>query len=65
MKFDKVIPILYSANVVASLAYYTEILEFENKWVKDLPTFGGVSKDCGEVFFCEKEQGSPGTAFIC
>jgi len=62
MKFDKAIPILYSANVAASLAYYTEVLEFESKWGwEDPPTFGGVSKDCVEVFFCERGQGNPGT----
>ncbi|MGZ8542069.1 MAG: glyoxalase superfamily protein [Chitinophagaceae bacterium] len=62
MKFDKATPILYSADVAASLAFYTGVLEFERKWGwEEPPTFGGVSKDCVEVFFCEKGQGSPGT----
>ena len=62
MKFDKAIPILYSSNVAASIAYYTGVLEFEEKWGwEDPPTFGGVSKDCVEIFFCERGQGSPGT----
>ncbi len=62
MKFDKAVPILYSSNVANSLTFYTEVLEFENKWAwDDPPSFGGVSKDCVEIFFCEKAQGHPGT----
>jgi predicted enzyme related to lactoylglutathione lyase len=62
MNFEKTVPILYAADVAASLSYYTNILGFENKWGwEDPPTFGGVSKDCVEIFFCEKGQGSPGT----
>lgn len=64
MKFECAIPILYSADVARSIAYYTEVLQFEEKWEWDTPpTFGGVSKDHLEVFFCEKGQGSPGTWF--
>jgi len=45
MKMEKVIPILYSANVADSLAYYTTVLEFESKWGWEAPpTFGGVCK---------------------
>ena len=62
MKMEKVIPILYSANVADSLTYYTTVLDFESKWGwEDPPTFGGVCKDSVEVFFCEKGQGNPGT----
>ena len=62
MKFDKTIPILYSSNVAKSLAYYINILGFEDKWGwEDPPTFGGVSRDGVEIFFCEKGQGNPGT----
>ncbi len=43
-------------------AYYTGILGFEKKWGwEEPPTFGGVSKDGVEIFFCERGQGSPGT----
>jgi GNAT superfamily N-acetyltransferase/catechol 2,3-dioxygenase-like lactoylglutathione lyase family enzyme len=62
MRFKHVVPILYSSSVVKSLAFYTEILSFENKWDwGNPPTFGGVSKDGVEVFFCENGQGNPGT----
>ena len=62
MKFKNAIPILYSANVVRSLTYYTEVLGFENKWDwGNPPTFGGISRDGVQIFFCEKGQGNPGT----
>jgi hypothetical protein len=47
MAFESIVPILYSADVVRSLAYYMEQLAFDEKWTWDDPTtFGGVSKDC-------------------
>lgn len=62
MSFQRSIPILYSDNVVRSLTYYMEVLNFDHKWDwGNPPTFGGVSKDGVELFFCEKEQGNPGT----
>lgn len=62
MKFKQAIPVLYSENVRRSLDYYTQVLQFDNKWEwDDPPTFGGVSKDWVQLFFCEKGQGHPGT----
>ena len=62
MIFESVVPILYSTNVARSLTYYVEQLAFDDKWEWDNPTtFGGVSKDCVRLFFCLKDQGSPGT----
>jgi catechol 2,3-dioxygenase-like lactoylglutathione lyase family enzyme/GNAT superfamily N-acetyltransferase len=62
MIFKHAVPILYSSDVTRSLTYYTEILGFESKWEWDNPpTFGGVSKDSVEIFFCKYGQGSPGT----
>ncbi len=62
MKYHHVNPVLYSADVLKSLRYYTEILGFENSWNWGKPpTFGGVSKNGVEIFFCEKGQGNPGT----
>lgn len=62
MRFKYSVPILYSENVPGSIKYYTEVLGFDNKWEWDEPaTFGGVSKDSIEIFFCEKGQGNPGT----
>jgi len=62
MKFKQVVPILNSSNVVNSLAYYTEVLGFEHKWEWGFPpSFGGVSKDSVQIFFCENGQGNPGT----
>lgn len=64
MKFEKTVPILYSADVSKSLAYYTEKLGFSEKWEWETPpTFGGVVKDEVEVFFCKEDQGHPGTWF--
>lgn len=62
MIFKHTVPIFYSSHVPSSLAYYTEVLGFEDKWGwGDPPTFGGVSKNSVEIFFCEKGQGNPGT----
>lgn len=62
MSFEEVVPILYSADVKRSLAYYIEKLAFDDKWEWDEPaTFGGVSKHNVRIFFCLKNQGSPGT----
>lgn len=62
MKFEKSNPILYSKDVVKSLAYYTDVLGFEDSWKWGEPTdFGGISKDGVEIFFCLNGQGSPGT----
>ena len=53
---------MYSADVSASILYYTEKLEFDNSWDWGKPaTFGGVSRNGIEIFFCEKGQGNPGT----
>ncbi len=62
MKFRHLNPILYSDNVVKSIDYYKNVLGFEGNWNWGTPpTFGGVSKDGVEIFFCEKGQGNPGT----
>lgn len=62
MKFEKAVPILYSANVRNSLNYYTEKLGFTEKWEwGDPPDFGGVVRDEVQIFFCETGQGNPGT----
>jgi hypothetical protein len=65
MKFDKVIPILYATDISKSIAYFVEQLKFETKWEWDQPpTFGGVSRDDAEIFFCKDAQGNPGT-WLC
>jgi len=62
MRFNTIVPILYSSDVVRSLAYYVDVLGFESKWEWGIPTsFGGVYKDSIEIFFCENGQGNPGT----
>jgi catechol 2,3-dioxygenase-like lactoylglutathione lyase family enzyme/GNAT superfamily N-acetyltransferase len=62
MIFKHVVPILNSSDITRSIAYYTEVLGFESKWEWDSPpTFGGVSKNSIEIFFCLNGQGSPGT----
>jgi GNAT superfamily N-acetyltransferase/catechol 2,3-dioxygenase-like lactoylglutathione lyase family enzyme len=62
MIFKHAVPILYSSDVLKSLSYYTDVLGFESRWEwGNPPTFGGVSKNSVEIFFCEKGQGNPGT----
>ena len=62
MEFESIVPILYSANLARSIAYYMNELAFDDKWEWDHPTtFGGVSKDAVRIFFCLKNQGNPGT----
>lgn len=62
MKFENAVTILYSKDVGRSIAYYVEQLAFEGHWEWETPpTFGGVSKDRVDVFFCKDGQGQPGT----
>ena len=62
MQFKHSVPILFSADVRRSIHYYTQVLEFDNKWEwDDPPSFGGVSKDVVQIFFCNNGQGHPGT----
>lgn len=65
MTFESIVPILYSDDIKRSIAYYTEVLGFEEQWSWDDPvTFGGVQTDCVRIFFCKGDQGNPGT-WIC
>lgn len=65
MKFESLIPILYSADLTRSFSYYTEQLGFEKKWDWGTPPdFGCVGKDNVEIFFCLKDQGNPGS-WLC
>lgn len=65
MKFESVVPILYSTDIPRSISYYTEQLGFTGQWLwDDPPTFGGVGLDCVRLFFCRNDQGNPGT-WIC
>jgi uncharacterized glyoxalase superfamily protein PhnB/GNAT superfamily N-acetyltransferase len=62
MIFKHSVPILYSSDVTKSIAYYMDVLGFEHKWEWGNPvTFGGISKDGVEIFFCKEGQGHPGT----
>ena len=62
LKLIRAVPILYSADVLKSISYYVEKLGFDNHWEwGNPPTFGGVSRDEVEIYFCEKCQGHPGT----
>src|SRR6185312_1583961 len=65
MKFDSVVPVLYSADVNRSIAYYTDKLGFSSSWVwDDGNSFGGVGLDQIAIFFCKEGQGHPGT-WLC
>ncbi len=65
MKFESLIPILYSADLAQSFSYYTEKLGFEKRWDwGEPPGFGCVGRDNVEIFFCLKNQGNPGT-WLC
>jgi uncharacterized glyoxalase superfamily protein PhnB/N-acetylglutamate synthase-like GNAT family acetyltransferase len=62
MIFQHAVPILYASDVSKSIQYYTEVFGFTNHWAwDDAPSFGGVSKDGVELFFCKDGQGHPGT----
>jgi hypothetical protein len=62
MKFNKSVTILYSTDVKASVEYFTKELGFTDSWIwDDAAGFGGISRDEVEIFFCLKDQGSPGT----
>ena len=62
MIFRHSVPILFSSDVRKSIDYYMEVLGFDSKWEwDDPPTFGGVSKNSVEIFFCKDGQGQPGT----
>jgi catechol 2,3-dioxygenase-like lactoylglutathione lyase family enzyme len=62
MIFKGSVPILFSSDIKKSIQYYTEILGFGGAWEwDDPPTFGGVSKDLVQIFFCKEGQGHPGT----
>jgi GNAT superfamily N-acetyltransferase/uncharacterized glyoxalase superfamily protein PhnB len=62
MRFSRITPILYSSDVAKSIDYYINVLQFDNHWTWDDPaTFGGVSKNAVDIFFCKECQGSPGT----
>ena len=65
MRYHHVTPILYSSDVLKSIQYYTETLGFENSWNwGEPPTFGGVSKNGVEIFFCEKARVIPAPDFL-
>lgn len=62
MKIESVIPILYSDDIKRSIAYYTDILGFEEHWSwDDEPSFGGVVDGNTAIFFCKGDQGHKGT----
>src|SRR5262245_56554544 len=62
---EGVTPILYVKDFAAAKKYYTEKLLFELLWDWGKPpTFGCVKLDMVEIFFCEGNQGSPGT-WLC
>lgn len=62
MKFSRVVPVLYSSDVGRSIDYYINVLQFDNHWTWDDPaSFGGVSKNSVDIFFCKEGQGNPGT----
>jgi len=62
MQFKNSVPILFSADIRRSINYYMQVLEFDNQWEwDDPPSFGGVSKDAVQLYFCKDCQGHPGT----
>ena len=62
MRFNTIVPILYATDVSKSIAHFTEVLAFEDKWEwGQPPAFGGIYKNGIEIFFYKDGQGSPGT----
>lgn len=65
MKFESVVPVLYSSDVMKSITYYKEKLGFTSGWAwDDEVSFGGVGLDNIAIFFCKEGQGHPGT-WLC
>jgi catechol 2,3-dioxygenase-like lactoylglutathione lyase family enzyme len=63
MIFQTIVPILYSRDIPASVAYYTGILGFTGKWMYgDPPSFAGINKDSVEVFFSNDHREFAGTS---
>ncbi len=61
-QFESLVPILYVSNFQTSMKYYTEKLGFRKVWEwGEPPTFGCVTRDGIEIFFCLGGQGRPGT----
>jgi catechol 2,3-dioxygenase-like lactoylglutathione lyase family enzyme len=61
-RFEHVVPILSVRSVPESIAYYVDKLGFAKKWDWGRPTtFACVRCDQVEIFFCQGEQGAPGT----
>jgi uncharacterized glyoxalase superfamily protein PhnB len=64
VKLENISPILRVNNLRASLDYYVRVLGFTKAdWVKDGATFGMVIRDGFGIYFCENDQGHPGTWF--
>ena len=65
MIFKTVVPILYSRDVAAGVAYYTDILGFNGtfRWGDPL-SFAGIIRDSVEIFFSGEGQGHPGTWIV-
>jgi GNAT superfamily N-acetyltransferase len=62
MRFNTIVPILYATDVAKSIAHFTDVLAFEDKWLwGHPPTFGGIFRNGVEIFFCKDDQGNPGT----
>ena len=61
-QLECVIPILNVSDFQASVKYYTEKLGFTKAWDwGNPPTFGCVTRDKIEIFFCLRGQGQSGT----
>lgn len=54
MKFEKAIPILETADVAKSIAYFMDELHFENHWIwGEEKDFGGIVRGNVELFFAK------------
>jgi len=61
-QLECVVPILNVSDFEASVKYYLGKLGFRKAWEwGSPPTFGCVTRDKIEIFFCLRGQGQPGT----
>lgn len=60
-RFHNLVPILNVRDFAASMEYYVRRLGFTKKWDWGTPpTFGCVTRDNVDIFFCEGGQGHAG-----
>lgn len=59
-RIENIAPVLYVEDMSRSLAFYTDLLGFQNsEWGDE--QFTGINRDNCGIYLCKGGQGSPGT----